>query len=498
MTSYEDGTGQIDVPTIIYKSGFRDEQIKDDEVFESSTEQILSDSKLLERLIIIDMKKNPYNYINLLKAKVFNAHLCNIGNNPFEKEVYLTKEQLHRLGYRHYGMCEDYVRRMPKYEGLKANKVNYSLLVAILKSMITDENISIIECENLYKKFGFECRPVLVNTGQQCIKMIFDDVKRSQQVVKFLQDLKNNKKNQEGKYCKIDFEGLIYEFNNEEKDSEDLFNQLLNKRKEEIKSTPQIPKRRFSPKKQEMPELKDPLQEKKEKVKEEGIITTDIDIIISLIKDIINKYNTEIQELKQKPERKSQEENEEDFWNGSDKFEIERYEEKIEEEKNKIEWLKDLKNRDEKLTLEEIRKLLLIINDIYNKLNIRYNVRKILPLEDMGSKNSRQVYLAPIPEESATHSVEVSHSFLYGSEYEDRYYYKSNLQPLWKKYQGEFKDLGIDVKKYSRYYESEPLFEICVNLKDISDLPIDYEKITLLSKEELQKIIEREEGNEIK
>ena len=120
----------------------------------------------------------------------------------------------------------------------------------------------------------------------------------------------------------------------------------------------------------------------------------------------------------------------------------------------------------------------------------------LLPLEDMSSGNSNKVYLAPIPEESGTEKVEVSHSFLYGSKYKDRYYYKSDLQPLWKKYQKEFSDLGIDVRKYSRFYGSEPKFEICVNLDDISDLPIDYEKVKILTKEELQKIMEREEGNE--
>ena len=52
---------------------------------------------MLERLIIMDMKKNPYNYMNLLKANVFNAHLCNIGNNPFEEEIYLTADQLEAI-----------------------------------------------------------------------------------------------------------------------------------------------------------------------------------------------------------------------------------------------------------------------------------------------------------------------------------------------------------------------------------------------------------------
>lgn len=74
VNSCEDSTGKVE---------------EADELFKMPIEQVLRDSKLLERLIIIDMKKNPYNYINLVKAKVFNAHLCNIGNNPFEKKVYI-------------------------------------------------------------------------------------------------------------------------------------------------------------------------------------------------------------------------------------------------------------------------------------------------------------------------------------------------------------------------------------------------------------------------
>lgn len=47
-----------------------------------------------------------------------------------------------------------------------------------------------------------------------------------------------------------------------------------------------------------------------------------------------------------------------------------------------------------------------------------------------------------------------------------------------------------------RYDGSKPHFEICLNLNDISDLPIDYEKVKLLTKEELQNVIDIEEGNE--
>ena len=149
-----------------------------------------------------------------------------------------------------------------------------------------------------------------------------------------------------------------------------------------------------------------------------------------------------------------------------------------------------MKNRNEKLTLEEARKLLLIINSVYRQLYILYDEREILPLENMDEYNGD--FLVSIPDASE-HTIEQ----VAGSEtYIGRHYNKKNLQPLWERYQGEFEKLGIDIRKYDENYKIDPHFEICVRLKDISDLPIDYEKVTLLTKEEMKKIIGREEGDE--
>ena len=419
------------------KSSSEDEHIRSDKLFDISIEQILNDSNLLERLIILDMRAHPIDYINLVKAKLFNAHLCNIGNNPFESEIYLTKGQLHRLGYHKYGDSMWYKKE--KFYGLRANKVNYSLLKAILENIITDENMSIIECNNLYKRFGFECRPILINIGQQCVNMIFNQVGNSGELESIEKEFGKDKQKKDGRYCKMNFQGLVYEFHGKEQDLDDLLEQILDEREVLIEQN------------------RDVLQEKKDKVKGKGVITTDLDIIILLIKDIINN------------------------------------EKKIKERNSHMEWLKSLKNK--KLTLGEIRQLLLLINNVYRELYIRYDVRKLLPLENMGTENSHQVYLAPIPKESGFHS-EVSYDFFYGSKYRERYYHRSDLKPLWKKYQKEFEDLGIDVKKYDRDYEDEPRFDICINLDDISDLPIDYDKVQLLTKEELQEIIDRENENE--
>ena len=445
------------------RSTSRNTEINNNRLFDISTEQILNDSNLLERLIILDMKTHPFDYINLVKAKIFNAHLCNIGNNPFEEEIYLTSEQLHKLGFRCY---------IEKFKGLKANKVNYSLLKAILKNIITDENISIIECENLYKRFGFECRPILTNIGQQCVYMVFNDVAKSQELNSIKEAIKKDKQNKKGQYCKIiDFKGLIYKFYPKEEDSNDVLEQILDRRLV-IQQEPETEKKKFFFIKQETTgqersEQEDLLQEVKEKVKKTGYLTTDLDVIILLIKDIIDTYIDEAKELEKRYEEENKDNSEYDY----EPYRIRECRREISFRNKQIEWLENLKNR--KLTLKEIRKLLLVINDVYSELNIKYDVRKLIPLEDMGTGNSHQVYLAPIPD-----------------------YYKSDSEePLWKKYQKEFKDLGIDVKK-SRSYRARLRFDICINLDDISDLPIDYDKVQLLTKEELQKIIEREEGNE--
>ena len=449
------------------------ESIENDEILRVDAETISKDINLLERLIIIDMKKHPDSYINLLKAKIFNAHLCNIANNPFKQEVYLTERPL--LGY---GIHYKWLKPGEEEITLRANKVNYSLLRAILEGVVTDDNISIIECENLYKKFGFKCRPIMCNDGQECVKMLYDSVKGSEEYEKILE---RDEKNNEGKYCVIDFNGLVYDFDNDQVE-EDYLRDLLSKR--EMKKSSK--KRTSYPQKQD-------LQKEKEKVKEEGIITKDIDVIISLMRDVITNDRRNIEDLKAKARAEAKDE--EDFFILTLIYDAESIEEKIKKEEKEIEELEQLKNQNRPLTFKEIRKLLSTTNFVYRELGIEYNVWELLPLEDMVSDNTNErVRLAPIPEESGTERVEVAHSFERGSIYGNRPYHRSYIGPLWKKYQQESKELGIDIKRDSRYEEISPQFEICVNLDDISDLPIDYEKVKILPEEELQKIMEREEN----
>lgn len=469
------------------KSVDQAEENKEDDLFKMPIEQILNNSQLLERLIIIDMKRNSYAYINLLKAKIFNAHLCNIGNNPFKKEIYITGKGIRMLGYWQYESG---------FKGLEADKVNYSLLQAILESIITTENVSYIDCENLYRRFGFECKPILINIGQECVKIILDGVRGSKEYKNILNKSEKKEDSSEERYCKIDFRGLIYEFEDEDEDPEKLFNKVISERN--IESSSSKKRKKIFSKDNEIDKKETTLQEKKEKIKAEGNMTTDIDVIIALEKDVIEKYYAELDELMKKLEQESQIDKEEisfSFLFESRKFDAEKCEEKIREEQANIEWLEDLKEKNGKLTLKDARMFLVLIRSVYDKSQIKYNERNILPLEYM-TRWSNQVSFAPIPQESGYESVEVRHSFLYGSEYEKRYYHRSEIKPLWKKYKEECRDLAIDAKMYKRYYSDNPHFAICVNLDDISDLPIDYEKVELVTKDELKVIREREEGNE--
>ena len=434
--------------------------LADIQLLENQVESVLKDSRLIEKLIIMDMKENSYNYINLLKAKIFNAHLCNIGNNPYDNETYITNTQLEEMGYRNL---------INNSDGLKASKVNYSLLKAVLK-YITSENIDILECSKIYRKFGFECKPILLNIGQEIVKMIWDETKESKEYEKIMEKFeKDNKveKDNEEQYLAIFFEGLTYEYDNDNR-KDNLYEIISSKRN--IQEKGEISIKNFLKSNEE----KESIEEKiKEDVKKEGKMTNNVDVIIMLIEDLIKQYNIELCK-------------EED----SDiKAEIGKL-------KNKISWLRKLKDKNGKLTYEETKKFLLTIEDVYNKLNIDYDERSVLPLECMKSEKE---YFTAIPRRCEVNLVSVGHSYLGGFQYENRYTEMCNLTLLWKKYKEEFKNLKLDIKiDKQNYYAKIPEGYIYINSNDVSDLPINYSKMKILEKEELDNVTgkENESGRE--
>ena len=404
-----------------------------DILFEVPINQILYDRVLLERLIITDMRYNAYDYINLLKAKIFNAHLCNIANNPFEPEIYITKEQLNLYyGWGYYSL------------GLRANKVNYSMLVALLKNIITDENVSIIECDNLYRRFGFKCNPIMFNIGQECIKAIFEQVKWTKEYFEISYSVTiRNKRKLEIPYCKMNIKGLRYYFNNTD-------------------------------------------------LNEEKGIYKDIDNAILLVREEIQKNRNAF--LKKINLAKS----------GSKtvkSHEINRLKYSINYDKSEKSALMDIQNQKKKSTLEHMRNALKIIEDIYSRFNVKHNVRRILPLEDMSPINSQQVYLVEIPRSRKKYYFGLTHTFGRGYNYDDCDIYEYtlyNARPLWLKYAREFNELGIRIHLVNpNDFNTDGEFTTYVNLNDILDLPIDFEKVKFITNKEMKQLEERAGKSEI-
>ena len=367
-----------------------------DILFEVPINQILYDRVLLERLIITDMRYNAYDYINLLKAKIFNAHLCNIANNPFEPEVYITEEEC--KSFRYFD---------------KANKVNYSMLVAVLKKIITDENVSIIECDNLYRRFGFRCNPIMFDRGQEFIKRIFDQVKWSREYFDLANSvIKKNKIKPEEQYCRIELQPLLYYFDDEYKDKDiSVANIIVN--------AIELTKRKIEHRKSQILEIEN---------------NRDLEKAPSFNSDNLQ-------------------------------FKLDRYNRNLKIEKDALKRLESVKRKHNKLDLKKSKDMLSEINIIYSRNSNSHTERLILPLEDMTISSFNEVCLVSPP-----HLAFLD--------------YSANLMPLWRKYQKDFKDLGINVIKCDYHSKYSYSFLIYVNLNDISDLPIDYKKVQQLTNNE--------------
>ncbi len=385
--------------------------------------------------------------------------------------------------------------------------MNYSLLKAILENIITDEDISIIECDKLYRKFWFRFVPKTITTGQKCIYMIYKKIKSSKNFNLIYEESENEERKKEG-YCEISFEGLVYDF--EEYDEEQINNDNINQILKEREVERILPRTEFYQKKIEAPkkeEKQDKMQLEKEQIRKSGNITTNFDVLISLIQEIIKNCEEAKEELNEKIKAYTVEEKEAFFSPyEKEKRKVEEYDENIDEQIRRILELRKMKEK-RVLANEEIRNLLIITNLTYKELKIKNNDWKILPLEDV------KVHSAYTPLKFKV-VKKAQWSF---EEEKIEYYYRDDFMPLIKKYENDFKDLGIDIKikvedkfcssleKYVKHLELKSVgifkrefyytihkFKIGINLADISDLPIDYEKVELIPEEKMKEIIEGE------
>lgn len=440
-------------------------EIENDDILKVKPERILEDVKLLERLIIIHMQENSLKYINLLNAKIFNAHLCNIGNNPFDEEVYYKEIKERKYEPEPYKGYYPKMNILKDYDvEYKANKVNFSLLRAILKELITDENVSLVECIKLYGKFGFQCVPKTYTTGQKCIYMLYNTLNKSEEYKEMLEKKKTDKK--EG-YCRVNLHGMSYKFEDYDVEKMNEYNKIQILREREVNNN-QTKKK----------SLEREQKEEKEEIKRTGRITTDCNILISLIQDIIQSY---------KDDRKN----------------IETNRKVISAKESMIKILEEIKEK-KKLSKNDIWTIQKSIYFIYSELNINFNMWELRELENIDALNfsNKSTYYSQIPREQRYENRTVGHTYGYGFEYEKVLVEYLNKSPLYAKYEKEFKELGLDIKLYDlgdwvkevKYRGNEPRFGICINLDDISDLPIDYEKVELIPEEKMKEIMEREKG----
>ena len=372
----------------------------------------------LNRLVKIYVFLFSQEFEKLLGLKIFNAHLCNIANNIFSYNEYVSDNG----------------------EKFSSSKVNFSLLYAVLKQLITDENMSILECEKIYKKFGFHCRPIIVNEAQEILYSIFlhltpfktlKDLTGVEYEIPFrgLADAMKkergleNKEGQDGerRYCLIDLEGYNYHFEYQET--------------------------------------------RREAISDEEIIFKR-DNVANLLDRIHEPYDESI---------------------------LPRFKGLIEKEKT------------QGLTLQEQRQKLKDRYELKNGIDTVGNPYRELPLEDM-------IEIEGVHTQIPRTDLQAGYK-RYGDTEEIAYAVTVNPEPLWNLYMQDFKALGMDIKSYEqireqiygnstyrerrtvqvhekllerRYGSENAHYKICINMRDIEDLPIDEQKIRLLSKGETE------------
>lgn len=360
--------------------------IQDDDVLqEYSIERIIRSNRLLNHLIFRvleqDIEANPQKYISLLDAKIFNPHMCNIANDPYEEMIPYAKIE--------YKPVEARLSRLgdPYGDYYKRKRVNLSLLLALLKDVIGDENTTIMECNNIYKRFGFECKPIVFYEGQEIVRRIFNKVKDN------LKPQEKNNNNNKGQSCKINFIGYDYNFYSKEEPfftEAQIYHQFANALWfEDLHAIDHIIT-------EEQPHLQ-----------------------LSGMKKLLDLRNSMIAEMTKVKDN---------------------------------EWVR--------LSLEQVAKLPILRPTEIPEIIVPKNK---IPKPTRISNRYSPIILA------------------------------EDYSLLWKEYEKDFRTIGIRVERIMT--NNFPTFDVSINLDDISDLPIDFSKIDIITKDEIEEV-SIIEGNE--
>lgn len=245
-----------------------------------------------------------------------------------------------------------------------------SLLIGVLKHIIGDENTTIIECNNIYNRFGLECRPIVVTEGQEIIRKLYEKVKH------MIKPKEGHVSETTGRKVYVCFWAYDYKFN--PKEVPFLTNAQMRKR---------------------------------------------IDKVIGYT--AYNELNSQFSEYK-----------------------------------------KTLRQNPNLINMEEIKNLR---NKIYKNLQLEENIWMQEPLEQL--ELTRKLEPAEPP------------FYLMIRGYKD-------VDALWEKYKSDFDELGVRInqifepmKIHTQFGKNAIVFEGSMNLDDIAELPIDYEKIVILTED---------------
>ena len=385
----------------------RVKDVKSDILYSYGSRAIMDDSILINHLIFKlleqEIEENPQKYIGLLLAQIFNPHLCNIANNPFEVNIPYSK--LGPDNFRFTFSLDGKNHEDDMY--LERSEVNLLLLRAVLDWVIGKENTTIVECGNIFSRFGFECRPIVFCEGQELIRILYSKVKDN------LEPKQKDTSKTNGRYCSICIEASTYEFNPKQ---EPFFTNAelrkLAKNKSEELGALMFYRYYFD--------------------EDKGLINQELNL--SGMESIINRRS----------------------------------------------------------------KILENITGVENNDWMR------LPL----LKTHQPFKNVEFPKHSSSTSSHRAHVW------KTRVTEVSDYKPLWKAYKSDFEKLGLHVKmkEFPRWdvktyiMEEEPFyrrrraenrwwnsFSACINLDDIADLPIDFEKIYILTEEDMKKVQQIEE-----
>lgn len=347
---------------------------QDDEIMKSySARQIMEDNILLTHVVfkVYEQKieENAEQFIELLNVPIFNPHLCNIANNPYKRKIPYAEQNMD--DYRYYANSRIGNSRTKK---LERDKINLSLLVAVLRGAINNHNTTIMECENIYSRFGFKCRPITINEGQELIRRIYEKVRPLTPSSK----TKNTEKSK-GQLCRLRFTPFNYDFNPVDEQfytNAQIWHCLQNEDAEKAKD----------------------FLENFTRINGEQILTR--------------------REQREIASRRS-------------------------------------------LELERITK---ITNDWVRE-----------PIENT---TFSVLYSTPVPTRYERRVASQRHTFNRGREYTYKKVLIRDYESLWGSYSDDIYGLKIGVKRF--------LGDICINLDDISDLPIDYGQLEIIKDEQKQ------------